>query len=394
MGWSGGCERRSHTAPRPALRNLHAPMAPTNVPFVDLSRIHDPLADEIAAALRGSFERGDFILGEAVGRFEAEFADYIGAERAVGVGSGTAALTIATEALGIKPGAEVIVPGHTYIASALGPLHAGAVPVFCDVERESGLIDLASAEEVVSDRTEAIVAVHLYGQVCDMDAVAEFASKHGLAVIEDAAQAHGAKWGDRRAGSLGDAGCFSFYPSKNLGALGDGGAITFRDNDVASRADAIRNLGQLVKGEHALPGRNERLDTMQAGPLSLKLPGLDAANATRRDAAAIYDAELPGSVGRLPERPGCEPVYHLYPVRVPTGERDRIRAELGEAGIGTGIHYSPAMHEHEPFTDTDKRTSLTESEAWASEELSLPMFAHITEDEVRATCDTLAATLA
>lgn len=368
-------------------------MSPTSVPFVDLARVHEPLAGEIEAALRDSFERGDYILGAAVGSFEEAFAEYIGAERAVGVGSGTAALTIATEALGIAPGAEVIVPAHTYIASALGPLHAGATPVFCDVERASGLIDLESAAAVLTDRTEAIVVVHLYGQVCDMDAVAAFASKHGLAVIEDAAQAHGAKWGGRRAGSFGDAGCFSFYPSKNLGALGDGGAVTFRDAEVASRADALRNLGQLVKGEHALAGRNERLDTIQAAALLPKLRGLDAANATRREAAARYDELLPASVGGLPERPGCEPVYHLYPVRVPAAERDRIRATLGAAGIGTGIHYSPAMHEHPPLAAAERRVPLAESEAWAAAELSLPMFAHITAAEVEASGAALAAAL-
>jgi dTDP-4-amino-4,6-dideoxygalactose transaminase len=368
-------------------------MSPSKVPFVDLSRIHEPLAGEIEAALRSSFERGDYILGAAVGDFEEQFASHIGAERAIGVGSGTAALTIATEALGIQPGAEVIVPAHTYIASALGPLHAGATPVFCDVERASGLIDLASAEQVVTDRTEAIVVVHLYGQVCDMDAVAQFASKHGIAVIEDAAQAHGAKWGGRRAGSFGDAGCFSFYPSKNLGALGDGGAITFRDAGAATRADAIRNLGQLIKGEHALAGRNERLDTIQAAALAPKLAGLDAANETRRVAAARYDELLPASVGRLPQRDACEPVYHLYPIRIPASERGRIRAELGDAGIGTGIHYSPAMHKHAPFVESDRRVPLAESEAWAAEELSLPMFAHINESEVEASCEALAAAL-
>lgn len=359
------------------------------VPFVDLSRVHGPLEHELLAALSSGLERGDFILGQAVEEFENDFAAFIGAPHAVGVGSGTAALQLATEALGISPGAEVIVPAHTYIASALGPLHAGACPAFCDVEPETGLIDLDSAAAAVSDRTEAIVVVHLYGQVCDMDAVARFASRHGIAVIEDAAQAHGARWRERRAGSFGDASCFSFYPSKNLGALGDGGMVCCRDSEVAERVLALRNLGQLVKGEHALAGYNERLDTIQAAVLGVKLPHLDAANRTRREAASRYRELLPADLGLLPARPDCEDVHHLFPVRV--AERDDFRARIGERGIATGIHYSPAVHDHEPFARYERRVELTQSERWAAEELSLPIFAGIEADQVEAVCRAVAA---
>jgi len=207
------------------------------VPFVDLSIMHGEIQSEIDAAIAGTIERGDFILGAEVERFEADFAGYCGVRHAIGVGSGTAALQIATLALGVEPGAEVIVPAHTYIASALGPLHAGAVPVFCEVDEATGLIDPGAVAATITERTAAIVAVHLYGQACDPAPLRALADRHGIALIEDAAQAHGASFGDARAGSIGDAACFSFYPSKNLGAFGDGGMVCTDD-------DAVADLGE------------------------------------------------------------------------------------------------------------------------------------------------------
>lgn len=358
------------------------------VPFVDLSRQHAPLLGEITAAIGGVVERGDFILGTAVDRFEDEFATFLGAKHAIGVGSGTAALTIATLSAGIKPGDQVIVPAYTYIASALGPLHAGAEPVFCDVEPETGLIDLDSAASVLTDRCTAIVVVHLFGQCCDMDAVAAFADRHGIAVIEDAAQAHGARWRGRRAGSFGTASAFSFYPSKNLGALGDGGMIVTGDDRVAELARQWRNLGQRSKGEHVIAGFNERLDTLHAAALSVKLPHLDGWNESRREAAGFYRELLDRSIPILPDRPAAESVWHLFPVLV--DERERVAAALSERGIGTGVHYAPAVHRQPTWAADHPAGTFPAAERWAAQELSMPMFAGLERDEVWRVAESLA----
>ena len=344
----------------------------TSVPFVDLSFMHAEVRDEIDAAIAATVERGDFILGAEVERFEEDFAAHCGVRHAVGVGSGTAALQIATSALGIEPGAEVVVPAHTYIASALGPLHAGAVPVFCEVDEATGLLDPDAAAAAITERTAAIVAVHLYGQVCDPGPLRELASSRGLKLIEDAAQAHGAAFGEDRAGSIGDVACFSFYPSKNLGAFGDGGMVTTDDDGVADLARRWRNLGQLGKGDHDVPGMNERLDTLQAAVLRVKLRRLDAWNESRREAAAHYREQLAGSgLPTLPVRDSAADVFHLFPVLVP--ERDRVRSALAAAGVGTGVHYSPAVHRQTPFA-APGGAAYPAAERWAAEELSLPMF--------------------
>lgn len=356
------------------------------IPFVDLARQHAPIADD----LRGAFERlrasGAFTLGDEVEAFEREFASYVGVSRCVGVASGTAALTIALQAAGVGRGGEVIVPAHTFIASALAVVHAGAEPVFCDVEEETGLIDLDSALSVVSERTVAVMPVHLYGQVCDMGAVGRFADERGLAVVEDAAQAHGAEWEGRRAGSFGTVSAFSFYPSKNLGAFGDGGAVCTGDPRIAERAERLRNLGQRAKGEHLEPGYNERLDALQAALLGVKLSRLDEWNRARREAAAWYRQALPVEACCLPERAGAHDVFHLFPVRV--AERDAVAAALRGAGIATGIHYYPAVHRQPPFESAGGE--LPAAERWASEELSLPMFPGLRRDEVEHVCGALA----
>ena len=348
-----------------------AKAAPT-VPFVDLDPMHDEVRAEIDAAIAETVGRGDFILGAEVGRFEEDFAAYCGAAHAIGVGSGTAALQIAVLALGIERGAEIIVPAHTYIASALGPLHAGAVPVFCEVDERTGLIDPDAAAAAITDRTAAILAVHLYGQVCDPGPLRELAKSRGIALIEDAAQAHGASFGEERAGAIGDVAAFSFYPSKNLGAFGDGGMVTTNDSGVADLARRWRNLGQLAKGDHEVPGMNERLDTLQAGILRAKLPRLDSWNESRRAAAAAYREQLAPELPILPERDVATDVFHLFPVLVE--ERDRVRTELTGAGIGTGIHYTPAVHEQPPFRGEVGAGQFPNAERWGAQELSLPMF--------------------
>jgi len=358
-----------------------------NVPFVDLDPMHAEVRTEIDAAIAATVERGDFILGAEVGRFEEDFADYCGVEHAVGVASGTAALQIAVLALGIERGAEIIVPAHTYIASALGPLHAGAVPVFCEVDPRTGLIDPAAASAAIGERTAAILAVHLYGQVCDPGPLRELAAARGIALIEDAAQAHGASFGDERAGSIGDVACFSFYPSKNLGAFGDGGMVTTNAAAVADLARRWRNLGQLAKGDHDVAGMNERLDTLQAAILRAKLPRLDSWNDSRREAAASYRELLAPELPILPEREGARDVFHLFPVLV--AERDRVRAELGEAGIGTGIHYAPAVHEQAPFREGSPG-EFPHAERWGREELSLPMFPGLGREAVGQVAEELA----
>ena len=353
---------------------------PDRIPFVALDRQHAPLREDLTAAFERVVDASGYILGAEVEAFESEFAAYCGTEHCVGVASGTAALVLAFQAAGIGPGDEVIVPAHTFIASALGVLHAGATPVFCEVYEGTGLIDAASAETVISERTAAILAVHLYGQVCDMDALAAVAERHGLAVFEDAAQAHGATWRQSRAGTFGRAAAFSFYPSKNLGALGDGGAICTDDSDLAERARALRHLGQLVKGEHDLTGWNERLDGLQAALLRAKLPHLDSWNEARRRHAARYRDELPTELTLLEERSESPCIYHVFPVR--TAARDALAEQLRAAGVDTGVHYSPACHMQPPFVQDGAQDPFPIASSWAAQELSLPMFEHLTDDEV------------
>jgi dTDP-4-amino-4,6-dideoxygalactose transaminase len=369
----------------------------SDVPLVALDRVHAPLRAELSAAFERIVGTSAFVLGEEVEAFESQWATFCEVEHAVGVGSGTAALTLALEALGIGPGDEVIVPAHTFIASALAVIHAGATPVLCDVLADTGLIDAAAAEAAVGERTAAIMAVHLYGQACDMEAIGALASRHGIAVVEDAAQAHGARWDGRRCGSLATIACFSFYPTKNLGALGDGGAVCTADGDLAARVRALRDLGQRRKGEHELVGHNERLDGLQAALLGVKLAHLDGANAARRAHAGAYRRALDGRLGLIEERTASPCVYHLFPVRVP--ERDAVRARLAAAGVATGLHYSPSMPEHAALAGRALTPhEVPNARAWAAEELSLPMFPQLTREErdrvVAASVQALAAPMA
>ena len=359
------------------------------VPFVALDRQHAPLRAELTAAFERVVDGSGYILGAEVEAFEREFAAYCSTEHCVGVASGTAALVLAFQAAGIGPGDEVIVPAHTFIASALGVLHAGATPVFCEVEQGTGLIDAASAEAQIGERTAGILAVHLYGQVCDMDALTVLAERSGIALFEDAAQAHGATWRGRRAGTFGKAAAFSFYPSKNLGALGDGGAVVTNDPDVAERVRALRHLGQLVKGHHELTGWNERLDGLQAALLRAKLPHLDGWNAARREHAARYREALPAELALLEERPESPCIYHVFPVRTP--ERDALAEALRGAGVDSGVHYSPACHMQPPFASEGGADPFPIASDWAATELSLPMFEHLTGAEVERVVEACAA---
>jgi dTDP-4-amino-4,6-dideoxygalactose transaminase len=350
------------------------------VPFVALERAHAPLRAELRAAFDRVVDASAFVLGAEVTAFEEEFSAYLGASHCVGAASGTAALILALQALRIGRGDEVIVPAHTFISSALAVLHAGATPVLCDVLPSTALIDPAAAASLISERTAAVIAVHLYGQACDMDALSALAQAHGLALIEDAAQAHGASWRDAPVGTLGNIGCFSFYPTKNLGALGEGGAVTTGNAELAARVRALRDIGQTRKGVHQLPGYNERLHGLQAALLRVKLPHLDGANAARRQHAAAYRAGLDGEVRLVEETPASPSVHHLFPIRI--HDRAAVAERLARTGIQTGLHYHPALTGHAALAGRARLPEpVPEAEGWAAEELSIPMFAEMTSAE-------------
>ncbi len=351
-----------------------------SVPFMALGRLHAELERELLAAFERVLASSGFILGEEVERFEAQFAAYCEADHCIGVGSGTAALALTLQAAGIGRGDEVIVPAHTFIATAAAVAHTGAVPVLCDVERGTGLIDPDAARSLLSPRTAAVMPVHLYGQAADIDAIRAFADPAGLFVLEDSAQAHGARYRGRRAGSLGAAAGFSFYPSKNLGALGDGGAVCTSDAELAARVRRLRDLGRQA-GEHLELGFNERLDGLQAALLAVKLPYLDAWNAARRELAGRYREALAEHVELLEERPESPCIYHLFPIRV--AGRDQFARALKARGVQTGVHYHPAVDGHPAWRGHELQAGQSpEAQAWAARELSLPMHPHLLEHEL------------
>ncbi|HEX5192327.1 MAG TPA: DegT/DnrJ/EryC1/StrS family aminotransferase [Solirubrobacteraceae bacterium] len=372
-----------------ALTELHAGER-QRVRFAALHLQHAELNAELHAAFERLLGSNAFTLGVEVEQFEAAFADYCQADHCVGVSSGTAALALMLRAYGIGTGDEVIVPAHTFIASALAVAHVGATPVLCDVREGTGLIDPEAARAAITPRTVAIMAVHLYGQACEMDALYELARPYGLVVLEDAAQAVGATYRGRRAGSLGAAACFSFYPGKNLGALGDGGAICTDDEMLATRLRRLRNLGQRAKGEHVELGYNERLDGLQAALLSVKLRHLDRWTEARRACAARYREALAPDVAVLEERTESPSVHHVFATRM--AHRDRIAERLAGAGIETGIHYSRAVHQHDAWTGRPLRFgALPVAEAWAAQELSLPMHPDLEPHEIERVADALNA---
>lgn len=362
------------------------------VRFVALDRQHARIEQGLNDAFTRLVGSSAFTLGAEVEKFEADFAEYCEVAHCVGVSSGTAALSLMMRAAGIGPGDEVIVPAHTFIASALAVAHAGATPVLCDVEEGTGLIDPQAARAAVGPRTAAILAVHLYGQVCDMDALRALTEQRGLLLLEDAAQAHGARYRGRRAGSFGAAAAFSFYPSKNLGALGDGGAVCTDDELLATRLRRLRNLGQRAKGEHVELGYNERLDALQAALLRVKLPHLDAWNDSRREHAVRYRELLSSDVRIVEDRPESPSIYHLFPARF--ADRNAVAGVLREHGIETGVHYAPAVHGHEAWIDSPLRHgALPVAEAWAAEELSLPMHPDLQPDEIERVVDAVHAAI-
>jgi len=355
--------------------------ASTHVPLVDLRAQHADLAAEIQAALEQVFERGDFIQGAAVERFEAEFAAFIGTRHAIGVGTGLAAIELALRAYGIGPGDEVIAPANTFIATVLAIVAAGARPVLVDMDRELYTIDPAAFAAAVTSRTRAIVPVHLYGQPVDMDAILAVATRHNLVVIEDAAQAHGARYKGTRVGRFGHASAFSFYPSKNLGACGDGGMIVTDDDQVAAKLRRLGNYGQRAKYDHAVAGTNSRLDTVQAAILRVKLSRLDGWNAARRCHAAAFTARLSRLMHTPVVSPDVEHVFHLYVVQSP--HRDRLQQALLARDIHTGIHYPVPVHLQEACVDLGYRAGeFPATEAAAARILSLPMYPELTDAQI------------
>lgn len=361
------------------------------VPFVDLRRDHATIATELQDAFHRVLGASAFILGEEVEAFESEFARRCGVSYCVGVNSGTAALTVMLQAAGIGPGDEVIVPAHTFLATALAAMHVGATPVWVDVDAGSGLIDPRAAEAAVTDRTAALIAVHLYGQTCPMHELQALAERHGLALFEDAAQAHGARYQGRPVGSLGRAAAFSFYPSKNLGALGDGGAICTDDPQLAEDARRLRDLGRGDGGAHMLAGYNERLDGLQAAFLRVKLAHLDEWNAARGLIADRYRKAL-SELELLQVAPEGECVYHVFPVKLK--ERDAVASALSARGIATGIHYPLALPDQPALAALCGSDPAPIARDWAARELSLPMFPGMTGRESDAVVGGLRSAIA
>jgi len=356
-------------------------IAAMRVPFVDLQAQHALVREEMERAFRAIVDRGDFILGGAVERFESEYAAYIGARHAIGVGSGLSAIELALRAYGIAAGDEVITPANTFIATALAIMSVGATPVFVDMDPATYTIDPGAVSAAVTRRTRAIVPVHLYGQPADLDRVMAVAGRHNLLVIEDAAQAHGARYKGRRAGSFGHAAAFSFYPSKNLGAIGDAGLITTSDDAAAAKIRLLRNYGQRVKYYHSVAGTNSRLDTIQAAMLAIKLPHLDGWNAARRQHAAAYTSLLAGHVGTPAAPPDVEHIYHLYVIE--TDRRDAVQQRLKAREIDSGIHYPVPAHLQEACVPLGyKAGAFPATEQAAERILSLPMYAELTAKQI------------
>jgi dTDP-4-amino-4,6-dideoxygalactose transaminase len=362
------------------------------VPFLDLKAQYLTLREPIHTALEAVLESTAFAGGPFVAKFEAEFAAYCGAPQAVGVGNGTDALWLVLVALGIGRGDEVITVPNTFIATAEAVSLCGATPVFVDVDPQTYNMDPAKLQQAITPRTRAIIPVHLFGQMADMDAILALARPHGIPVIEDACQAHGAQYKGQMAGTLGVAGCFSFYPGKNLGAYGEAGAVVTHDEALAAKIRILREHGQPQKYVHTMIGWNARMDGIQGAILSVKLPHLDAANEARRAHARLYHELLTGIPGiSLPrEAPYAKHVYHIYAIR--TSSRDELIRQLGAREIACGIHYPVPLHRQEAYAALHiPAGSFPVAEQCAREYVSLPMFPELTPAQIRYVCDEIHA---
>jgi dTDP-4-amino-4,6-dideoxygalactose transaminase len=362
------------------------------IPFYDLGASIRGLRKELMGAAETVIDSGSYILGDQLTRFEAEFAAFCGVRHAIGVGNGLDALALILRALEIGPGCEVIVPGHTFIATWLAVSQCGATPVAVDIDPASFNLDPDLVRAAITSRTKAIIPVHLYGRVAEMTALSDIAGAHGLALVEDAAQAHGAGHHGRIAGGLGRAAAFSFYPTKNLGALGDGGAVTTDDDALAERVRRLRNYGSSVKYQHDESGVNSRLDELQAAFLRARLPALARQTERRRALARRYDARLAGLPGI--QRPEIDPaaVWHLYVIR--SRQRDGLQRELARLGVGTLVHYPTPPHLQPVYCESHGAAALPESARAAQEVLSLPLWPEMEEAQLDAVTDRLGEALA
>ena len=352
------------------------------VPFANFRRAVDELRPELDAAVARVLDSGWFLLGREGEQFEGELASWVGTSHAAGCASGTDAIELILRAAGIGEGDEVVTQANTCVPTVAAIVRAGATPVLCDVEPDAGTIDPASLERALSPRTRAVVPVHLYGQIGDVEAVVAIARKHAIDVIEDCAQAHGAAAGGRAAGTIGRAGAFSFYPTKNLGAFGDAGAVATSDPELDERVRLVRQYGQADRYRHVAEGVNSRLDEIQAALLRVRLAHLDAGNARRIAIAEHYAEALGGSpVEPLRRLPGRTHVFHLFVVKAP--DRERFQAALEERGVATLVHYPRPVHGHPPYEALGRGpVPLTNAEELSERVVSLPIYPELTDAEV------------
>jgi dTDP-4-amino-4,6-dideoxygalactose transaminase len=363
------------------------------IPVLDLTAEIDSLWDEINAALQAVLRSGQFIMGAEVKAFEAEAAAYLGVKHAIGLNSGTDGLVIGLRALGVQPGDEVITTPFTFFATTEGVEHAGATPVFVDIDPNTFNLDVSQIEAKITPRTKAIIPVHLYGQGADMRAIMDVARRHDLKILEDAAQGFGTQIDGQMLGTIGDAGVYSFFPTKNLGAYGDAGMLVTNDDDVADMARMLRVHGSKKKYHNEINGYNSRLDTMQAAILRVKLPHIDEWNQLRRAAAYRYNellADVPNIITPT-ERPNVFHTYHQYTIRIANGRRDDIQAKLKAAGVGTMVYYPVPVHKLPLYAD--QGISLSCAEQAAAEVLSLPLWPLITAEIQERVVEALAATM-
>lgn len=362
-----------------------------NIPFVSFKPMERELDADLRAAFERVYQRSWYIEGEEDAAFEKAFADYCGVEHCIGCGNGLDALMLALKALGVGAGDEVLVPSNTYIATALAVTYTGATPVFVEPDIRTYNIDPMRLEAALTERTKAVMPVHLYGQSCDMGPIMAFAKKHGLYVVEDCAQAHGATYNGKKIGTFGDAAGFSFYPGKNLGALGDAGATVTNNKTLADKIRALGNYGSDYKYHHVYQGNNSRLDELQAAFLSAKLPHLERMNAERRRIADRYLAEVHNEQIVLPYvLPGTEPVWHIFAVRCQ--KRDELTAYLAEKGISTNKHYPIPIHLQGAYASLHiPQGALPIAEEISATQLSLPMYYGMTDNEVSYVIDALNA---
>jgi dTDP-4-amino-4,6-dideoxygalactose transaminase len=364
------------------------------VPFLNLQAHHEPLQAELQAAIQEVIDSSAFAGGPFVSKFEEDFAAYCQTRFAAGLGSGTEALWLSLLGFGIGPGDEVITVSSTFIATAEAISLAGARPVFVDVDEQTYTLDPNLLERAITPQTRAIIPVHLFGQMADMDPILEIARRHDLRVIEDACQAHGAEYKGRKAGSIGDAGCFSFYPGKNLGALGEAGAVVTNDRSLLERIQMLRDHGQETKYHHSCIGWNARMDGIQAAVLRVKLRTLDRGNAARRNHAQLYSGSLGGCQDLVTPKEAdyARHVYHVYAVRVQ--DRDRLLRALTDRGISCGIHYPIPIHLQKAYRSLGLgRGSFPVSEHCADEFLSLPMFPELTVGQIETVAGEVKAML-